>query len=148
VTRSQAAPGSIETYRRSDAPIFQLARTPRPARGGSVGENKAPRGGRPGLPRITYGLALYVGDVIYGKIGSDTRLDFTDRAGGELDGPDRIDGSATRTASFAVVRVCQAGQDCRAISRHFFAEKAPVPSVKYLRRSKGAMESGYRHRAF
>jgi adenylate cyclase len=30
-----------------------------------------------GLPRIDYGLALHVGDVIYGNIGSDTRLDFT-----------------------------------------------------------------------
>jgi adenylate cyclase len=29
------------------------------------------------LPRIDYGLALHVGDVIYGNIGSDTRLDFT-----------------------------------------------------------------------
>lgn len=30
-----------------------------------------------GLPRIDYGLALHVGDVIYGNIGSNTRLDFT-----------------------------------------------------------------------
>jgi adenylate cyclase len=30
-----------------------------------------------GLPRIDYGLALHVGDVMYGNIGSDTRLDFT-----------------------------------------------------------------------
>jgi adenylate cyclase len=30
-----------------------------------------------GLPRIDYGLALHVGDVLYGNIGSDTRLDFT-----------------------------------------------------------------------
>jgi len=30
-----------------------------------------------GLPRIEYGLALHLGDVIYGNIGSDTRLDFT-----------------------------------------------------------------------
>lgn len=29
------------------------------------------------LPRIEYGLALHVGDVMYGNIGSDTRLDFT-----------------------------------------------------------------------
>jgi adenylate cyclase len=29
------------------------------------------------LPRIDYGLALHVGDVMYGNIGSDTRLDFT-----------------------------------------------------------------------
>jgi len=29
------------------------------------------------LPRIDYGLALHVGDVLYGNIGSDTRLDFT-----------------------------------------------------------------------
>jgi adenylate cyclase len=29
------------------------------------------------LPRIEYGLALLVGDVMYGNIGSDTRLDFT-----------------------------------------------------------------------
>jgi adenylate cyclase len=28
-------------------------------------------------PRIEYGLALHVGDVMYGNIGSDTRLDFT-----------------------------------------------------------------------
>jgi adenylate cyclase len=30
-----------------------------------------------GLPGIEYGLALHVGDVMYGNIGSDTRLDFT-----------------------------------------------------------------------
>jgi adenylate cyclase len=30
-----------------------------------------------GLPRIEYGLALHIGDVLYGNIGSDTRLDFT-----------------------------------------------------------------------
>src|ERR1700676_1182038 len=30
-----------------------------------------------GLARIDYGLALHVGDVMYGNIGSDTRLDFT-----------------------------------------------------------------------
>ncbi len=30
-----------------------------------------------GLPRIEYGLALHVGDVMYGNIGSDSRLDFT-----------------------------------------------------------------------
>ena len=29
------------------------------------------------MPRIDYGLALHVGDVMYGNIGSDTRLDFT-----------------------------------------------------------------------
>jgi adenylate cyclase len=29
------------------------------------------------LTRIEYGLALHVGDVMYGNIGSDTRLDFT-----------------------------------------------------------------------
>jgi adenylate cyclase len=32
---------------------------------------------RANLLRIDYGLALHVGDVIYGNIGSDTRLDFT-----------------------------------------------------------------------
>ena len=30
-----------------------------------------------GQPRIDYGIALNVGDVMYGNIGSDTRLDFT-----------------------------------------------------------------------
>jgi adenylate cyclase len=29
------------------------------------------------VPRIEYGLALHIGDVMYGNIGSDTRLDFT-----------------------------------------------------------------------
>jgi adenylate cyclase len=29
------------------------------------------------LPRIEYGLALHMGDVLYGNIGSNTRLDFT-----------------------------------------------------------------------
>jgi adenylate cyclase len=29
------------------------------------------------LPLINYGIALHIGDVIYGNIGSDTRLDFT-----------------------------------------------------------------------
>jgi len=38
-----------------------------------VEENR--RRERAGLPRIDYGLAL--GDLIYGNIGSDTRLDFT-----------------------------------------------------------------------
>jgi len=40
-----------------------------------VVENR--RRDKAGLPRIDYGLALHVGDVIYGNIGSDTRLDFT-----------------------------------------------------------------------
>ena len=35
------------------------------------------RRGNEGLPKIEYGLALHVGDVMYGNIGSDTRLDFT-----------------------------------------------------------------------
>jgi adenylate cyclase len=35
------------------------------------------RRGKAGLPRIEYGLALHLGDVMYGNIGSDTRLDFT-----------------------------------------------------------------------
>jgi adenylate cyclase len=30
-----------------------------------------------GAPQIHYGLALHVGDVMYGNIGGDTRLDFT-----------------------------------------------------------------------
>jgi adenylate cyclase len=30
-----------------------------------------------GSARIEYGLALHIGDVLYGNIGSDTRLDFT-----------------------------------------------------------------------
>jgi adenylate cyclase len=30
-----------------------------------------------GRPQINYGLALHVGDVMYGNIGGDTRLDFT-----------------------------------------------------------------------
>jgi len=30
-----------------------------------------------GLAEIDFGLALHVGDVMYGNIGSDTRLDFT-----------------------------------------------------------------------
>jgi adenylate cyclase len=30
-----------------------------------------------GLPLIDYGIALHIGDVMYGNIGSDTRLDFT-----------------------------------------------------------------------
>jgi adenylate cyclase len=35
------------------------------------------RRGKAGLPRFEYGLALHLGDVMYGNIGSDTRLDFT-----------------------------------------------------------------------
>ena len=35
------------------------------------------RRGKASLPRIEYGLALHLGDVMYGNIGSDTRLDFT-----------------------------------------------------------------------
>jgi adenylate cyclase len=30
-----------------------------------------------GVPKIDYGLALHVGDVMYGNIGGDARLDFT-----------------------------------------------------------------------
>jgi adenylate cyclase len=30
-----------------------------------------------GLPRIAYGLALHVGEVLYGNIGGESRLDFT-----------------------------------------------------------------------
>jgi class 3 adenylate cyclase len=30
-----------------------------------------------GAPQIDYGLALHVGDVMYGNIGGDARLDFT-----------------------------------------------------------------------
>jgi adenylate cyclase len=40
-----------------------------------IDENQRREGAN--LPRIEYGLALHVGDVIYGNIGSDTRLDFT-----------------------------------------------------------------------
>ena len=40
-----------------------------------IDENRRREGA--GLPRIEYGLALHVGDVMYGNIGSDTRLDFT-----------------------------------------------------------------------
>jgi adenylate cyclase len=36
-------------------------------------ERRASSGG----PRIRYGLALHVGDVMYGNIGGDARLDFT-----------------------------------------------------------------------
>ena len=45
------------------------------AEGALAQENE--RREKEGLPRIEYGLALHVGDVIYGNIGSDTRLDFT-----------------------------------------------------------------------
>ena len=40
-----------------------------------IEENRRRRGA--GLPGIEYGLALHVGDVMYGNIGSDRRLDFT-----------------------------------------------------------------------
>jgi adenylate cyclase len=43
---------------------------------GALAEENARRD-REGLPRIDYGLALHIGDVMYGNIGSDTRLDFT-----------------------------------------------------------------------
>jgi adenylate cyclase len=43
---------------------------------GSLREENERRGNA-GLPRIEYGLALHLGDVMYGNIGSDTRLDFT-----------------------------------------------------------------------
>jgi adenylate cyclase len=35
------------------------------------------RRGTAGIPKIHYGLALHVGDVMYGNIGGDARLDFT-----------------------------------------------------------------------
>jgi len=45
------------------------------AQGALAAENGRREAAR--LPRIDYGLALHVGDVMYGNIGSDTRLDFT-----------------------------------------------------------------------
>jgi adenylate cyclase len=45
------------------------------ARAALVEENR--RRADAGLSRIDYGLALHFGDVMYGNIGSDTRLDFT-----------------------------------------------------------------------
>ncbi len=45
------------------------------AQGSLMEENE--RRGNTGRPRIEYGLALHLGDVMYGNIGSDTRLDFT-----------------------------------------------------------------------
>lgn len=40
---------------------------------GSVNEGRAAQG----EPPLRYGIALHVGDVMYGNIGSETRLDFT-----------------------------------------------------------------------
>ena len=45
------------------------------AQGALANENDRRRELR--LARIEYGLALHIGDVMYGNIGSDTRLDFT-----------------------------------------------------------------------
>ena len=39
--------------------------------------NENERRAAAGKPRIRYGLALHVGDVMYGNIGGDARLDFT-----------------------------------------------------------------------
>jgi adenylate cyclase len=47
----------------------------RGAQAALVEENR--RREQAGAARIDYGIALHVGDVIYGNIGSDTRLDFT-----------------------------------------------------------------------
>ena len=65
---------------------FSLARTPRLS---VPGRSKPPNGAQAalaeenqrrdagGAPRIEYGLPLHIGDVMYGNIGSDSRLDFT-----------------------------------------------------------------------
>jgi len=47
----------------------------RMAREAIADENR--RRANAGQPRIEYGVALHVGDVMYGNIGSKTRLDFT-----------------------------------------------------------------------
>jgi adenylate cyclase len=55
-----------------------------------------------GSPRIRYGLALHVGDVMYGNIGGDTRLDFTcDWTGGQSHLAHRIDVQKPRALALA-----------------------------------------------
>jgi len=44
---------------------------------GAALEKENRRRATDGAPQIHYGLALHVGDVMYGNIGGDTRLDFT-----------------------------------------------------------------------
>src|SRR5262249_25603396 len=66
--------------------IFPIERDPRRACAAAlaaarqamaeIGEENRRRAAN-GRPAIAYGLALHVGDVLYGNIGSDTRLDFT-----------------------------------------------------------------------
>jgi adenylate cyclase len=64
-------PTGVEAAQTCGAALFAARR----AQAALIVENR--RRESEGLPRIDYGLALHVGDVMYGNIGSDTRLDFT-----------------------------------------------------------------------
>ena len=68
---------------------------------------------RLGLPRIEYGLALHVGDLMYGNIGSDTRLDFT-VIGPAVNLTARIefDVPAARPAAHAVIGLRESQRYC------------------------------------
>ena len=73
---------------------------------------------RASRPRIDYGLALHVGDVMYGNIGSDTRLDFTVIGPAvNLTARIEIDVPAIGPPALAVGRFCRGGADRGAITR-------------------------------
>jgi adenylate cyclase len=74
-----------------------------------------------GLPRIEYGLALHVGDVLYGNIGSDTRLDFT------VIGP-------------AVNLTARIESMCRQLGRPFLLSSDFVGAAQISAQSLGAFE--------
>ena len=60
-----------------------------------------------GRPRIRYGLALHLGDVMYDNIGGDTRLDFT-VIGPAVNLNSRMESMCKKTRSHALAfgRIC------------------------------------------
>ena len=84
-----------------------------------------------GRPRIRYGLALHLGDVMYGNIGGDTRLDFT-VIGPAVNLNSRMESMCKKTRSHALAfgRICAPRRRRGGVLREFelkgVAEKRPI----------------------
>ena len=52
------------------------AQDAKPAAPTATGMGETPQAVRPSLP-FAFGIGLHLGDVVYGNVGSETRLDFT-----------------------------------------------------------------------